>query len=381
MKWSFRIARVSGIDIRVHLTFALIVAYFALTFSREHGGRGALFGAVFVCCLFLCVLLHELGHSWVAQAFGVSVREILLLPIGGVARLGREPERPIHELLIALAGPLVNVVIAALLLVVAFFALGMPWLLDGGFLEDLRRPSWSGLLGGLLWGNVMVAVFNMIPALPMDGGRVFRALLAMMFGKRRATSIAATVGQVLAVGIGLWALNEHQAWLTLIAMFVFFGATQERASGQTNALLSTLRAGDAVNFNTIVLSPGDVLATVAHHSLRSDQSHFPVVHGERLIGVLSREDALRAMAEHGGDAYVARFIQRRIHEVDANLPLDEVRNRILENDGRPVVVRGIQGYLGLLSFEDMSRAARVASRLERSRALQENPRRRSASLF
>lgn len=378
MKWSFRIAKLFGIEIRVHLTFALIVAVFAGAFGRHHGSSGMLFGVALVSCLFACVVLHELGHSLVAQAFGISVREILLLPIGGVARLGREPERPFQELLIALAGPLVNVLIAAVLLAIAILTFGSNWLLEGGLLDGRSEPSWSALLAWLLTGNISVAIFNMIPALPMDGGRVFRALLAMLLGKGRATNIAAAVGQVLAAVIAVLGIHKQESLLTLIGVFVFLAAAQERAASQTGEALSALRAADAVSLNTIVLGPGDLLGPVVRYLLRSEQSHFPVVHGERLIGVLSREDVLREVSRTGSAGYVAGLVERRVLEVDANTPLDQVRAKIMENDGRPVVVRGIQGYLGLLSFEDVSRVARVATRLQRSKVLRPGERSRAS---
>ncbi|HMJ13818.1 MAG TPA: site-2 protease family protein [Polyangiaceae bacterium] len=368
MKWSYRIARVSGIDIRVHLTFALIVAYFAHHFSLEHGGRGALFGALLVCCLFVCVVLHELGHSLVAQAVGVTVREIVLLPVGGVARLTREPEHPWHELIIALAGPLVNVAIGAVLLVVALLSFGSGWFLEGGLAEGLTRPSWGGLIGNLLLGNLMLAVFNMIPALPMDGGRVLRAGLAMLMSRGRATSIAATLAQVLSAGLIAYGMFRDP-WLMLIGVFVFLGAAQERAASEASALLVDLRAADVVNPSQVVLGPGDTLGGVVGLLLRTPQTHFPVVHGDHLLGVLSREHALRALSKLGTDAYVAGSMQRDIAAVEATTTLDEVRRTILEKDGRPVVVRGPQGYLGLLSFEDVARVVRVAGRLEKSRLL------------
>jgi Zn-dependent protease/predicted transcriptional regulator len=322
---------------------------------------------VLVCCFFLCVVLHELGHSLVAQAYGVAVREIVLLPIGGVARLSREPEHPWHELLIALAGPLVNVAIAALLLGVALATFGSPWLLEGGLTQGLT-PTWGSLLGNLLIGNIILAVFNMIPALPMDGGRVFRATLAMFMGKPRATSIAGTLGQVLAAGLTVIGLFKDPV-LMIIGVFVFLGASQERASSQAGELLSDIRAQDAVNPSSVVLAPGDVLGQVLRIILGTAQSHFAVVHGEQVLGVLGREDVLRALPKHGTATYVAALMQRGLPEVDATMMLSEVRQRMLENEGRPVLVRGPDGYLGVLSFEDVSRVVRVAARLEKSKIL------------
>jgi Zn-dependent protease/CBS domain-containing protein len=364
MKWSFRIARVSGIDIRVHATFALIVLLGALYFGEIFGVRGAFFGALLVCCLFTCVVLHELGHSLVAQRLGVQVREIMLLPIGGVARLMREPAKPWHELVIALAGPLVNVVIALALLLLGLATLGMAWIPTLGE-TMLASPSAASLLGWLLLGNVMLAVFNMIPALPMDGGRVFRALLAMVIGKPRATQIAASLGQVLAAGLAAFALLNHDLMLALVGGFVFLGATQERHAVESVQAITGLRAGDVCAPNAVVLSPGDPLGAVVQIMLRSSQTHFAVVHGERIIGTIAGDDALRALRQAGPAAYVAGAMCREIVEVDASTPLPELRSQLIELAGRPVVVKGPNGYIGLLGLDDISRVATLATMLRR----------------
>jgi Zn-dependent protease len=229
MKWSFRVARVSGIDVRVHATFALAVLYFALAFASADGPRGAAFGVLLVFSLFVCLTLHEFGHGLMAQRLGVSVNEILLLPIGGVARLASEPRKPQHELWIALAGPLVNAVIA----LVIFFALGRARVpLDPSDLGELAEPSLLGLARALFWGNVVLGLFNMLPALPMDGGRVFRALLSLVIGRSRATRIASAVGQVIAVCLVGIAFKKDWGPLGLVGLFVFIGAAPERAAGR-----------------------------------------------------------------------------------------------------------------------------------------------------
>ncbi len=243
---------------------------------------GAVFGVVLMLALFACVALHELGHSIVAQGFGVGVREILLLPIGGLARLTSEPRRPAHELLIAVAGPMVNFVIAITLLVLSTAALGPEWLLGGGMLHALAGPpTFLSFLGLLTISNVALAVFNMIPALPMDGGRVFRALLSFVFGKARATEVAATVGQVLAAGLAILGILGPNLILALIGGFVFLGAAQERAAARAIAALEGLTAADGCDEHAVVLSPADRLGVALGVALRTPQSHFAVVHGDR----------------------------------------------------------------------------------------------------
>jgi Zn-dependent protease/CBS domain-containing protein len=371
MKWSFRVARVSGIDIRVHATFVLIVLYFAHVFGRVHGLPGAAYGAFLVCALFVCVVLHELGHSLVAQRFGVQVREIVLLPIGGVARLMRDPARPYQELLIAIAGPAVNVAIAIVLSVVGVLALDRFVLGLGPLTEHaMAPPSLHGLFSGLILGNAMVAVFNMIPALPMDGGRVFRAALAMLLDRRRATFVAGTIGQVIAASGAAYGIMKTDWVLTLIGAFIFLGATQERFAAEANAALSGLRAGDICAPGALVLSPGDLLGTVLELMLRTPQPYFGVVHGERVIGTLSRDDALNALRRVGSSAYVAAVMQRDPVEVDASTPLEQVRSQLVELGGRPLLVRGPNGYLGLIGLDDISRSGSLMVFLQRGRPRQ-----------
>lgn len=360
MRWSFRIARVSGIDVRVHATFALAVIYFASGFALAQGPRGAAFGVLLLCGLFVCLTLHELGHSLAAQYFGISVNEILLLPIGGVARLASEPKKPQHEFLIALAGPLVNAVLALLLLLV----LGQYHVaLDLSDLDELVRPSGLGLVRALFWGNAVLALFNMLPALPMDGGRVFRALLSLAIGRPRATRIAAAVGQVIAIGLIGVALRKDWGLLALVGMFVFVGAAQERTAERASGLLSELRAGEVCDPNAVVFSPHELVGHVLDTLVRSAQMHFAVFNGKELVGTLARDQVLALAPRVGLDAPLSSLMRRELFTVDAGTPLDQVRRRLLELAGRPVVVRSLSGYAGVLGFEDVQRITVVAERL------------------
>jgi len=360
MRWSFRIARVSGIDVRVHVTFALAVIFFALNFAAPHGLRGAVFGVLLICVLFACLSLHELGHSLVAQRLGVTVTEIMLLPIGGVARLANEPRKPQHELLIALSGPLVNAVVAlGLMLVLDWYRVP----LDANDLLSMADPTPIGLLRALFWGNAVLAVFNMLPALPMDGGRVLRALLGLSLGRSRATRIAAAVGQVIAIALVGVAFNKDWELLALVGMFVFVGAAQERAAVRASELLSELRAGEVCDPNAVVFAPHEQVGHVLDTLVRSAQNHFAVFYGKELVGTIARERVLAAAPRVGLQAPLSALMRREFFAVDAGTPLDEVRRRLLELAGRPVVVRASTGYAGVLGFEDLQRITLVAERL------------------
>jgi Zn-dependent protease/CBS domain-containing protein len=365
VRWSLRLGSVSGIDIRVHFTFALLVVLSASQLGQLHGSRGALFGALFVICLFACVVLHELGHSLVAQRFGVGVREIVLLPIGGVARLLSEPKKPMHELLIALAGPLVNVLIALALF--AALQVSPLTLLDSTEMQKhaLGPPSTRGLLLLLLQGNIVLALFNMVPALPMDGGRVLRALLSFFFGQVRATNIAAGLAQVLAVALAFYALSHDQPMLVFIALLVFMGAGQERATARTNELLAGLHAGEVCDPQAITFAPGDSVGAAVDQTLRSSQAHFLVSHGVQPIGTLSRDDVIALAGRVGLHAPLAAITRREPTAVPPDMPLSEVRRLLQENGGAPVVVRSDEGALGVLGLEDISRIASLTDHLAR----------------
>jgi Zn-dependent protease len=364
VRWSLRLGSVSGIDIRVHFTFALLVLLSASELGGLHGSRGAMFGAISVICLFACVVLHELGHSLVAQRFGVGVREIVLLPIGGVARLLSEPKKPLHELLIAIAGPLVNALIAlGLFLVLRVSPLE---LLDLGELRKhaLAPPSMHGLLFVLLQGNIVLALFNMIPALPMDGGRVLRALLSFFVGQVRATNVAAGLAQVLAVGLAFYGF-QHQPLLVFIAILVFMGAGQERATARTNVLLGELTAGEVCDPQATTFEPGDTVGVAVDQTLRSPQANFLITHGVEPIGTLSRDDVIALAGRVGLHAPLAAITRRGPQTVPPEMPLSEVRRVLQENGGAPVVVRGEDAALGVLGLEDISRIASLTDHLAR----------------
>src|SRR5581483_5404663 len=270
MKWSWRIARVSGIDIYLHGTFLILLAWVGLSHLLQGLGVGdAMAGLVFVSTLFGIVVLHELGHAITAQRFGIRTRDITLLPIDGVARLERMPEKPWQELLVALAGPAVNVVLAGLL----FLALAP--------IEGAAAVNDVALVGGrflakLVWVNVGLAVFNLLPAFPMDGGRALRAMLAMRMDYVQATQVAASIGQGLALLLGFVGLFSNP-FLVFIALFVWIGAAGEAAVVQMKSALRGIPISRAMVTEFRTLSSADSLARAVDHVLTGFQHDFPVV--------------------------------------------------------------------------------------------------------
>ena len=306
---SFRLITIAGIQLRVHWTFFLLVAWFLIApaMKGEHAAGEAvsagLRSAGFILAVFACVVLHEFGHAFAARAFGIRTRDVTLLPIGGIARLEKMPEKPSQELIVALAGPAVNLVIAGILIPVVLA-------IDGA--SVFARPEKMELhrvhfLATLATVNVSLVVFNLIPAFPMDGGRVLRAVLAMVMDRVGATRIAAGVGQVIAVGFALLGLFGGNVFLMLIALFVFLGAAAEAQATQAAAALKDVRVADAMVRRFRVLRDSDTLQTAADELLAGEQQDFPVLRAGAesddagsLVGVLTRNALLRALAAGPG---------------------------------------------------------------------------------
>lgn len=355
MNWSLTIARISGINVRVHVTFLLILVLGALQWGPTTSGpAGAVFGVLLMLALFACVTLHELGHSLVAQHYGIPVREIILLPLGGIALLGRNATKPKEELLIAVAGPLVNVAIALLIMLAGW--------LDVVRLDMLQLQAVSSgpsLDTAMIWlfsANVGLALFNLIPAFPLDGGRILRALLWMGLGARKAGQIASLLGQSIAIVLGVYGVLSGNFILALVAVFIFFGAGQQNAEGQARTVLSTRRVGDTYNRYVQNLGPSDRVSQAVGYLLTSYQPDFAVLHGGTFRGVVTREAVLRSLAGGGPDAYVSGIMDRGVLHVEESATLEEVREVMDEKGVRIVAVYSGETYLGLVSREDIAEA-------------------------
>ena len=352
VKWSYRVATLAGIQVRIHLTFLLLLGFYAWVYYTEGGLSAAVGGVTFTLLIFLCVLLHEFGHAFAAKAFGIRTPDITLLPIGGVARLERMPANPWQELVIALAGPAVNVFIA----VVVF-------LLIGGVLPlhefALIETASGSLLAKLLFVNILLVAFNIIPAFPMDGGRVLRALLATQMRYLAATQMAARVGQVIAV---LFIAASLTSWggpmLAFIAIFVFLGAQQELTYARLRDTAQRLRVGQAMitRFQTlpVTLKVAEIPSSLA----QSNQELFPFV-DERLhlLGLADREELQRAVQQLEPQALVTS-LARRMPTVRPETPLAEALELMhkCSEPLLPVVNAGgqIVGFVGVGQLAELS---------------------------
>jgi len=355
MQWSIPVGTVKGTVIRIHLTFVLFLVWIAVTAYARGGQRAALEGVLFISLVFASVLLHEFGHVFAARRYGIKTPDITLLPIGGVAQLERIPEKPSEELVVALAGPAVNVVIAAVLALVLG---GLPHV---GVGLNVENPGVS-LLGRLAWVNVTLVLFNLIPAFPMDGGRVLRALLALRMGYARATRVAASVGQVVAFGLGLAGLFGNPI-LIFIALFVYMGASSEGAAAQQREASASLVTLDAAVTRFEVLSPASTVANAVDHLLRTSQHDFPVVDGSgRMRGVVTRNGMIRALQATGPQTPVLEVMQRDIPVLGAGEPLEEAV-KLMQDGGLPAVgVVDAEGRLvGLVTPENLGELMMVQS--------------------
>jgi Zn-dependent protease/CBS domain-containing protein len=349
---SFRLTTVSGIPIRIHFTFTIILAWAWLVgMGANHGTRSAMLAVLYVMALFACVVLHELGHALTARRYGIRTRDIVLYPIGGIATLERLPDVG-PELWIALAGPMVNVAIALLLAGLSLL-LGRPL---PAFNLDWER-SGTTILGNLMWTNVVLFAFNMLPAFPMDGGRVLRALLARFMDAATATTVAARIGQLAAIGFVLVGVSVGNLFLLFIAAFVFLGAGQEATVYQARALTAGHIVRDAMLREYHTLSVGATMQDAADALLAGSQHDFPVQHGDSIVGVLSRNDLLRGLAAGGQDAYVAGAMEREFTWVRPDVPLDDVIMQMQAAPGPILVMEGApEDYgklVGMLTQENL----------------------------
>ena len=360
MKWSWKVGTVAGIGLYVHGTFLLLLAWVGLSRWFEGGtAAAALAGVGFVLALFACVVLHELGHALTARRFGIQTRDITLLPIGGVSRLERMPDDPRQEVAVALAGPAVNLVIAAALYV---------WLQLSQTLRPLAALSVTGgpILEQLLVVNVSLAVFNLLPAFPMDGGRVLRALLAMRMDYTRATQLAAHIGQAMAFLFGFVGLFANP-FLLFIALFVWIGAAQEASMVQMRSALGGIPVSQAMLTDFQKLSPGDPARQVLDLILAGSQQDFPVVEDGRVVGVLLRGDVLKALAQRGQDWRVGDIMRRDFQVVDAGDMLEAAFARLQTCACHALPVTSGGALVGLVTMDNLGEFLLIQSALRPAR--------------
>jgi Zn-dependent protease/CBS domain-containing protein len=339
MSWSVNIGSIAGTAIRIHVTFLLFLVWIFVAGLATSGVNDAVNSLIFMVLLFACVVAHEFGHIFTARAFGVPTPDVTLLPIGGVARLARIPEKPSEEFLVAIAGPLVNVAIAIVLIAIA------PTHLSAAHLAAMESPKVS-MVDRLAEVNLFLAVFNMIPAFPMDGGRVLRALLAVRLGHVRATEIAASIGQWAAFALGFLGLFTNNPMLIFIAIFVYLAAASEAHMVSLRAMSRDIPVTAAMVTRLATLTGSEHIDDAVKTLLQTSQTEFPVVDSyHRLIGLVGRAEIIRALRERGPSVAVSDVMVKDIPTVERSHRLEEAF-RLLQEKAVPAV--GVVDYAGSL---------------------------------
>jgi Zn-dependent protease/CBS domain-containing protein len=355
MTWSFKLGTIGGTAVRVHVTFALLLIWIWFMHYRIGGAPAAWQGVAFILAVFACVVLHEFGHAAAARYFGIRTPDITLLPIGGLARLERMPEEPGREFVIAVAGPLVNVVIAAIIFLALGWSVGLEQMAQ---IEDPRTSFFSRLAGV----NIFLVLFNMIPAFPMDGGRVLRAALASRMSWSRATQVAATIGQGLAFVFGFLGLLYNPI-LIFIAIFVYLAAAAEAQNAQIRDVASSVLVGDVMITDFARLDRSANIDEAIEALLATTQREFPVVDSAgHLEGLLTRDDMIRALKETGPGAPVVGVMRTDIPRIHRRASLQESL-RLMQEAGAPAIaVMDSVGHLvGLMTHETIGEMMMVRS--------------------
>ena len=347
MPWSFQIARVFGIPIRVHATFLLLPVLVAFTQSGGTGMRGSLGSVLLVLVLFVFVVLHELGHSLVAKAFGLRIVDITLLPIGGLARMADPPRTAGQEVLIAVAGPAVNFALAAGFLVLNV-ALGVS-------IQHFDPLAPNLLVQGFAV-NLTLGAFNLVPAFPMDGGRVLRGLLAALFGFRRATRVAVVVGQIFGLAaIAIGVLYPGSFWLAVIGLFVFLGAGQEERANALRFALEGVPVSTAMVRHFTSVDPDLSLGELSDRMRSGFQEDFPVVRKGTLVGLLCKRDFLKAMERFSAETPLASILPSSYLTATPESPLLDLYREMARSGSSAAAVVESGELLGIVTLERIAK--------------------------
>lgn len=336
-----------GVPVRLHFTFVLLVIFLVVTDlgAKQSGGSYALF----LLGLFVSVLLHELAHAVVANRLGVRTTEIVMFPIGGVSRLERML-LPAQELWISLAGPIVNLVLASGIfgyMLAQHQAVAIQ-------LSDLLQPTDTNVVARLAYGNLLLAAFNLLPAFPMDGGRILRALLTYVRPEDQATRIAAWMGRALAISMGLYGLVAQDFMLVFIAFFIYLGAAQESAAAMGRTLTNGIPVKAAMITEFHTLQHGNTIRDAANLLLSTSQQDFPVIHSDQVVGLLGRNLLLKALAAEGPDAYVAGVMDRDFLALEPAMDLAQVLPLMAQAGRCALVMDPDSKLLGLLTTDNLS---------------------------
>ncbi|MBN1871403.1 MAG: site-2 protease family protein [Candidatus Omnitrophica bacterium] len=344
MKSSIKLFNIFGISVKIHLTFFLLPLFFLV--------MGGIKSMVLVLIVFICVTMHELTHSLVAMSFGIKVKDITLLPIGGVASMNKMPDNPKQEFLISIAGPLFNIVLAAVLIFVFYYA---PWMPESILFRPTLGNTWLHTIALVPWINITLAIFNLLPAFPMDGGRVLRSLLATKIDYRKATRIAVNIGHIFAIVFGYLGFAHDNPLLIFIAIFVYMAASAEESHVNIKETLKDFLVKDILNPQYTTLNKETPLSKVFELVFHTHQEDFPVVEGGLLVGFVTRQDIIRSLHATGPNETIENIMRKDLPAVSPEDKLVIVQ-RIMEEKGTRAlpVAKGSLIY-GIITLEDIGR--------------------------
>lgn len=364
MRGSVKLFTLFGINVKVHATFLLLPAFIGLSLFLTQGPMAALRGIILIFYIFGCVAFHELTHSLVARKFNTEVHDITLLPIGGVASMKKMPKKPKQEFLMAISGPMFNLALAAVIFYPIYLALGSS--LEAMRLENIGFDSWKAMLLYMFWINPILAVFNLLPAFPMDGGRALRSFLAERMNYARATRIAVGLGHAFAIFFGLIGLMHPYGGgiiLIIIAFFIYIAASQEEQQVNLSMALKNYRVADVINESYIMVKPDSRLSEVAELSLRTSQQDFPVEDkNSNLLGILDRRSLVSNLHQGNREALVKEVMQQEVITVRPQNSLVTAYTKMARNNTKVVVVLDKNKKVkGLLTLEDIARIYHLES--------------------
>lgn len=344
MKGSIKLFEIFGISVNIHITFLLLPLFFLI-----YGGFKSM---VLVLIVFACVTIHELTHSLAAKRFGIKVRDITLLPIGGIASMSKMPESPKQEFIISIVGPLSNIILASLLYFIFYHA---PWMPKSILRNPIMGDTWLHTIALIPWINVMLAIFNLLPAFPMDGGRILRSFLATKIDYRRATKIAVNIGHVFAIFFGYIGFVNKHPLLILIAIFIYMAASAEESHVNLKATLKGFRVKDVLSSQFLTLDKSTPISRVLELIFHTHQEDFPVMEGNNMVGFVTRSDIILAMHKSGSTTLISDIMRTNMPAVTPEDKLLKVQRIMEENQVKALPVVRHSSVCGVITLEDIGR--------------------------
>jgi len=349
MKGTSKIGKLAGIDIFIHWTFSLLILFIIYnSFRNGYNLIQTLWSILFVLSIFVTVVMHELGHALAAKNYGIKTKDITLLPIGGLARLEKLPEKPVEELVVAFAGPLVNVVLALM----TGFVISIP---DD---PDMLTAKLSGGVDGhnfllnFFIVNIVLAIFNLIPAFPMDGGRVLRALLAFKFKRHIATRIAARIGQLIAIGFIILGFFKNP-FLIFIGLFVIMGAQMEAEYTESRFFLKGYKVRDVIMKQYQTIDANELLKTAIAILLDSQSKIFLITENNEPVGTLNRDQIIHSLSKHGENIPIRDAMNKNLIFIEVDTPLEDIFELVYHNKSNLMLVVEYGKLIGTLDTENL----------------------------